>query len=314
MRQPLCRAPFAFSLADICDLLIAMGSDFFRRLRTFLILGRVSNLPTVWSNCLAGWWLGGGGAAPKLPPLFSGVTLLYLGGMFLNDAFDVEFDRQQRKERPIPSGAISLRAVWRLGFALIAAGLIVLFLNGPSPGVLGVMLALGIILYDAVHKRFPLSPVLMGLCRFFVYLIAATTGLFGVTGRAIWCALTLAAYVVGLSFLARRESARGPAQYWPVMLLVTPIMLALLMNVGAYRQPALWLSLVLAMWVARCLRTTFWANAVNIGRTVSGLLAGIVFVDWLAVGPTAQFPQWLNVTFLVLFGAALVLQRFVPAT
>ena len=23
--------------------------------RTFLTLGRVSNLPTVWSNCLAGW-------------------------------------------------------------------------------------------------------------------------------------------------------------------------------------------------------------------------------------------------------------------
>ena len=31
------------------------------KLRTLLILGRVSNLPTVWSDCLAAWWLGGGG-------------------------------------------------------------------------------------------------------------------------------------------------------------------------------------------------------------------------------------------------------------
>ena len=28
------------------------------QLRTLLILGRVSNLPTVWSNCLAGWIMG----------------------------------------------------------------------------------------------------------------------------------------------------------------------------------------------------------------------------------------------------------------
>jgi hypothetical protein len=64
----------------------------------------------------------------------------------------------------------------------------------------------------------------------------------------------------------------------------------------------------------RCLRTTFWTGAVNIGRTISGLLAGIVFVDWLAVVPTAQFPQVLNITFLILVGAALLFQRFVLAT
>ena len=140
-----------------------MGSDFFRRLRTLLILGRVSNLPTVWSNCLAGWWLGGAGNTSRLPFLFSGVTLLYLGGMFLNDAFDVEFDRQHRKERPIPSGAISLRAVWRWGFTWIAAGLILLFFDGTVTGTLGVVLASCIVLYDAVHKLITFSPLLMGV-------------------------------------------------------------------------------------------------------------------------------------------------------
>src|SRR3989304_728233 len=93
-----------------------------KQLRTLLILGRVSNLPTVWSNCLAGWWLGGGGNLAELPFLFLGVTLLYLGGMFLNDAFDAEFDRQHRQERPIPSGAISLQLVWQIGFGMLLPG------------------------------------------------------------------------------------------------------------------------------------------------------------------------------------------------
>src|SRR5437868_13702822 len=77
-------------------------------LRTLLVLGRASNLPTVWSNCLAGWLISGGGSLSSLILLSVGASCLYIGGMYLNDAFDVEFDTLNRKERPIPSGAISV--------------------------------------------------------------------------------------------------------------------------------------------------------------------------------------------------------------
>ena len=81
-----------------------MNQTLASRLRTLLILGRVSNLPTVWSNCLAGWWLAGAGSAGKLPLLLLGISAQYIGGMYLNDAFDADFDRQRRAARPIPSG------------------------------------------------------------------------------------------------------------------------------------------------------------------------------------------------------------------
>ena len=55
-----------------------------QQLRTLLILGRVSNLPTVWSNCLAGWLLGGGGSVRRLVLLCLASSCLYIGGMFLN--------------------------------------------------------------------------------------------------------------------------------------------------------------------------------------------------------------------------------------
>ena len=280
-------------------------------LRTFLILGRVSNLPTLWSNCLAGWWLGGGANSELLPFLFAGVTLLYLGGMFLNDAFDVEFDRQHREERPIPSGRIPLATVWRSGFALLASGAGLLFWCGTLTGGLGVGLALCIILYDAIHKVVTFSPVLMGICRCFVYLVAALTVTLGVTGWAIWCGLALGVYVVGLSFIARRESVRGPLPRWPVALLATPVVLALLMNVGDFRQASALLSLVLVLWIVRCLRQTFWTNAPSVPRTISGLLAGIVFVDWLAM---ADAPHKMGFALITLFAGALVFQRLAPAT
>src|ERR1700724_3163452 len=106
--------------------------------RTLLVLGRISNLPTVWSNCLAGWWLGGGGNYQNLIPLLLGTTLLYVGGMFLNDAFNAEFDAQYRRNRPIPSGAISAKAVWRIGLGLLGIGAICLMVPGKTTGILAV--------------------------------------------------------------------------------------------------------------------------------------------------------------------------------
>src|SRR5436190_22956799 len=105
------------------------------RVRGLLVLGRVSNLPTVWSNCLAAWLLAGSGRPERFALLCTGATLLYTGGMFLNDAFDVEFDRQYRPERPIISNAIGARAVWLMGSILLLLGLVAIVALGKKPSV-----------------------------------------------------------------------------------------------------------------------------------------------------------------------------------
>ena len=289
-----------------------MNHGFSSQLRTLLVLGRVSNLPTVWSNCLAGWWLGGGGNFWKLPFLFLGVSALYTGGMFLNDAFDAEFDRQRRPERPVPTGKISLQLVWRGGFGLLAAGILLLLFCGKIAAVAAIILALFILLYDAAHKLITASPWLMGACRFWVYVIAGAAGANGLTGWPIFCGAALALYVVGLSYVARRESYRAPIPYWALLSLAAPIVLAMAMNSGGFRLRAVWIALVLGLWLARCARPVFLGGDVNVGRLVSNLLAGIVFVDWLAVAP--QCPRWLGIVFIALFGLTKWLQKFVPAT
>jgi len=288
-----------------------MNRNFFRQLRTLVILGRVSNLPTIWSNCLAGWWLGGGENFAHLPWLFLGASALYLGGVFLNDAFDVDSDRQHRPERPIPSGAISLPAVWSWGLAWLALGVLSLIAIGEITGVLAVVLMLCVIIYDATHKVIIASPWLMGACRFWIYVIAGSTASWEVNGWPIWCGVALALYVAGLGHLARLENSRGRIPRWPLALLLAPVVLAMLMDAGENRTPAIWLSLILALWIVRCAWPMFQRGQANVGRIVSGLLAGIVFVDWLAVGPGC--PRELSALFLILFGATLLLQRFVPA-
>jgi UbiA prenyltransferase family protein len=280
-------------------------------LRTVLLLGRASNLPTVWSNCLAGWLLGGGGDWIRFFWLCVGATFLYTGGMFLNDAFDADFDRQHRRQRPIPTGTIREREVWMSGFILLCSGAATLFWMGRSTAVLTLLLIACILIYDAIHKVIAFSPVLMAACRLFLYLIAASISVEGVTGLAVWSAIVLAAYIVGLSYLARKETSRGPLQNWPCYFLFAPICLALLVNGGGYQRAGLIIAFVLASWILWCVRHAFWTSQRNIGFTVSLLLAGIPLVDWLAVGGGSPL---LSIIFGALFFAALLFQKFIPAT
>lgn len=289
--------------------------------RTLLVLARASNLPTVWTNCLAGWILGGGEFAGenwfRFLQLGIGATLLYTGGMFLNDAFDTEFDRQHRRERPIPSGAISPRAVWIWGLSLLALGTALLVLLGQPTAVYALLLLTTILIYDAIHKLVAFSPLLMAACRFFLYLAAASATNTGVNGLVMWSGLALAGYVVGLSYLARKESVRVPFERWPALLLAAPIVLALVVNNRDYRVSGLVLSFIVSAWILMSLRHALGRVEPVIGRTVSALLAGIALVDWLAVGwvfVDGRPPnQWLGV-FALLFVTARLFQRFIPAT
>lgn len=278
--------------------------------RTLLVLGRVSNLPTVWSNCLAGWLLGEGGSTWRFLLLVASASALYIGGMYLNDAFDAGFDRRNRRARPIPSNLISEALVWRIGFGLIAVGLAGLFPLGIKVAMLGVLLSGSIILYDAVHKAVAFSPVLMALCRFFLLLAAAAAGVRGITGTALWTAFALAGWIVGLSYVARRESTLGPLAKWPLAALATPLVLAYLVNDGPWRLPALLYSILLCLWSVYCLQFTLQQGNRNLQRTVAGLLAGICLVDLLSLAPSPL----LALVFVGLFLLSILGQRFIPAT
>jgi len=279
--------------------------------RTLLVLGRASNLPTVWSNCLAGWLLGGGGSWSLFVLLCLAATCLYTGGMFLNDAFDAAFDREHRRERPIPSGAIREREVWQLGGLWLGLGVFILLVTNRTAASLGVVLLVCTLLYDAVHKLIAWAPVLMAACRFFLILVAAATGETGVTGLSLWSAFALAFYVAGLSFVARVESTGGLASRWPLLLLTAPVALALLINDAEFQLNGLLLSAVLVSWLVLSLGPLFDRERRDIGVAVSRMLAGIVLVDLLSV---ADAPLELGIAFLALFCLALVFQKFVPAT
>ncbi len=282
--------------------------------RTFyslLILGRVSNLPTVWSNVLAGWYLSGAGSPTHLIPLLLGTSFLYIGGMFLNDFCDVNFDRIYRIERPIPSGQISRTSVGWASLIWMASGMVLLSITGVKSMVPAGILLSCIVIYDLTHKKMSWAPVFMATCRFLLYIVGATFSSGGSNRHVIFAGLLLASYVMGITYIARGESRTEQRVIWPIFLLLPPLLSSFLIMHGQISILSVSASLLFLLWTGYIL-IPFWEKICpSVGRVVSGLLAGIVLVDICSIVSLLRFQTaW----FLILFILALFLQRVSPAT
>src|SRR5690349_2893923 len=190
-----------------------------------LKLGRVSNLPTVWTNAVAGTLLAGASPADvRLPALLMSMSLCYVAGMFLNDAFDRGFDARYRPERPIPAGEVSAVMVFVMGFAMLATGVLLLAWTGYSvaqgtrslPVACGAALAAAIVLYDWHHKQNPISPLLMGLCRWLIYVTAGFVFARTPPAQVFTVGALLLCYLIGLTYIAKQEHLGRIANLWPL--------------------------------------------------------------------------------------------------
>jgi 4-hydroxybenzoate polyprenyltransferase len=284
-------------------------------LRTLLILGRVSNLPTVWSNLLVGSVFADTmGNLPLLSALLAGGSFIYIGGMYLNDFCDAAFDTKYCPTRPIPSGKISRHTVGRFAVLWFLLGFACLAPLGWPVALLTLVLTASVVAYDFHHKGVAWAPELMGFCRFLLYPLAA----YASPDRVVWTivcsgAVALGLYVAGITRLARESRPGKPARWaLALLLLIAPVIVPCGVGMPKSVFPQ-WLaaaSLLLA-WMARLLVPLWRKTKPSIGRVVAGLLAGIVLVDIVAVMPVLGLQSgW----FLILFFLALILQRFVPAT
>lgn len=184
------------------------------RARSYLLLARISNLPTVWTNVLAAVIVAGAPASAVMPAIVA-VSLFYSGGMFLNDAFDAEFDRRVRADRPVPAGDVSRIEAFVAGGVLLAAGEGLLWWTPHArPSMAwGLALAAAITFYDFRHKGQSFGPVVMGLCRALVYCVAASGAVGWLSLPVVMAAIVMWLYVIALTWVAR-NAGLGYAVPW----------------------------------------------------------------------------------------------------
>ena len=151
---------------------------------------------------------------------------LFTAGMILNDVFDLEVDARLRPERPLPSGAISVNVARRLGFFFLITGVVIAIISGFAaqkfgltanrwtPGIVALLLAVMILIYDGWAKTTLFGPVAMGSCRTLNVMlgmscVAAAPGHAGVWGfdaYGLWLAVAIGVYIAGITTFARKEA------------------------------------------------------------------------------------------------------------
>jgi 4-hydroxybenzoate polyprenyltransferase len=200
--------------------------------RAYLELLRPPNVTTAVGDVLAGYAVAGLGKPWALPWLLASTVCLYAGGVVLNDVFDLDLDRRERPERPLPSGRVTRRAAATLGTGLLAGGVGFAFLATIGAGLVAGATTACILTYDAWGKRQTLiGPVNMGLCRAGNLML----GVAAVPAALRWAwplgALPLA-YITAVTAVSRGEVHGGKR----------PVAVFALISLGFVLLALLWLS------------------------------------------------------------------------
>ena len=231
--------------------------------------------------------------------------LLYLAGMVLNDVYDVEVDRRDRPQRPLPSGRISVTWARSMGYGLLFVGVALGWLAGYIHadevawpwrcGVVATALAAGVVLYDKFLKSTPLGPVAMGACRMLNILLgmsaapiawagggAATVGY--ETAQLI-AAAGVGMYIAGVTWLARSEAGTSGRIHLAGGTIVMLAGMALIATFprwlisGHFDRLPMLLAILGALIGWRCLRAVVTPDARHVQTAVRVALLSLIVLD-----------------------------------
>ncbi len=265
-------------------------------IKQYAALTRISNLPTCWTNVLTGTAIGSFAASKPfaiVPAVLLSIiiSLFYMAGMALNDLIDLNIDRKERPDRPIPSGRISPKAalIFVILLFVTAAALLLLFFSQCI--YFAMLLAVMIVLYDATHKRFSFSAAFMAACRALIYVIAACA-VFGDSTKELWTKVALAStilalYIAFMTIIARSENEHEiDKRRWLAIAiaLLVPAAFALSRPSGFYPYIA---AIVLLIFLARAAMFVF-GKPPRIKPAVLTWLASICLLDCLFLAILSQ--------------------------
>lgn len=203
--------------------------------KAWLELGRISNLPTVWSNVVHGMSVAYfiSVVAPiqeaypdDAPPVDTqnltnllnygfmalvAMSLMYTGGMVLNDACDARLDAKERPARPIPSGRVSRRSAWIGATVLLGSGWCCTLVYRPEMQMWAAVLVAVIVGYNFLHRVRFLGLILMPACRGLVIWVSALAinsgiGIEDDLPRVYGSVLAIACYTLIVTLIAWGEA------------------------------------------------------------------------------------------------------------
>jgi 4-hydroxybenzoate polyprenyltransferase len=262
--------------------------------------------------------------------LLTGISLLYVGGMILNDVFDYEWDCKNRPERPLPSGLISRSKAKWVGTIILLLGLALSAFSAGRFFKLTFLLTIFILWYDIAHKGNPLAPVVMGACRALLpmigFMVATCHGIYELPSTVYVYAAVLGIYTYALTWVAKYEVTPHRNSYLIERLLFL-IPLPLIVY-GSFTYWSLGALIFYVLWIvfsnhrhpAPAGISARVADRIAAFSLLDAIMSGTILLMIASFCGTEPMIQVKEVAWLALlappicFGMTLWLRKFIPST
>jgi 4-hydroxybenzoate polyprenyltransferase len=258
------------------------------QIKPYLQLVRAPAAFSAVSNVIAAQLIVTGGALhwPTAILVTTISVCLYTGGFALNDYLDYEQDRLERPHRPLPSGRISRRNALVLAGILFACGMLISLFLGVLQVVIVGVLAILIVVYDALAKDTAVGNLVMAACRYMNWLLGLSTAGLELTIALI--PVPVFTYVAALTALSRTETGkREHAVPLSVFagLAATVVMFLVLILSGVLENQWSLLLLVPAVLtlLARLVHLYRHWSTEKVQQTVGIMIYGIILLDAILV-------------------------------
>lgn len=254
--------------------------------------------------------------------LLGSSSCLYFAGMVFNDVFDLAQDTAERPGRPIPSGAVSLRAASALGLALCLSGVGLAALVGWLSLLIAMLVVVAVFAYDWLLKKTPAAPLAMGACRFLnvmlgASVVASSTEL--AMPPQILVAGCLGLYIAGLTWFARREAVGdNKKDLWGGSMVMNLGIVGLAVVVYFYSETRTLSVITLLVFVltiinGRLIRAIRSGAPPDIGAGIRTALLSLVIIDASLVLALTGSTAGATITAALLLPAS-VIRRWIPLT
>ena len=316
-----------------------------------LRLMRLPNVFTAIADVLMGFVFARHSFSPggALLCLMAASGLIYTAGMILNDVFDLEIDRKERPQRPLPSGQIPVAQARVLGFLMLLFGVGFGWLAGYlyqddrllpiafpwRSGAIATALAAAVLVYDAWGKTTFLGPLNMGLCRVLNVLLGmslaganpagetfsvAGYSLLDFTSAQLVVAAGIGVYIVGVTIYAKYEAEQSNTVQLLLGVLVMTggvVLLgcaALLTQIRIQPNYVYWvlLGLLAATILRRSISAAFDGSPKLVQGAVKHAILSIIMLDAAVTLATGAPPYGIVVVSLL--APAVLLGRWVYST
>lgn len=279
----------------------------------YLRLVRIANVFTTVSNIILGYFFFTNINNLDyfiIVKLIAISAMLYIGGMVLNDYFDIKIDKKERPWRPLSSNKITKKNALVIILFSFSYSLIFSFIMGLNTFIITLIMITLIFLYNKFLKNTIYGPINMGIIRSLNIVLGASQSIFLLEdsllifdARFLIPVFSEFFYVCAITILSKNETKEFLFNFYNIFpfviiyIIIFFVFLFILLNIFNYLS---FIPLLIFFSVVSYTQITLLNKIITIQKSISHLIMMIVILDSVFITDIVGIYYGLTLSFLLI--------------